>query len=100
MKTGSNCNGCDGGSLSCGFEYVKRRGLSEYSPSASYASIFKNYRGVEGTCRSVSYKEPLIKEYASYYKDASEEDIQFWLYAYGPISVGINGASNSFQFYK
>ena len=89
-----NCNGCAGGSLACGFNYVKHNGLSDSnsakrlsaSRSGSY-SPFADYKGTEGTCKRRN-KTPLIREFASYYQDATIEDIQAWLYLYGPIAVG------------
>lgn len=98
----TNCNGCNGGSLSCGFDYLQSKGLSDlknqlsknaYTLSSKKSdATFKNFytsgtRGIEGTCKR-TVRKPLIYNYATYYNDSDAVDIQTWLYMFSPIAVG------------
>lgn len=90
-----NCNGCRGGSLSCGFQYVKFKGLSDNnnlmsSLPLSFRQSYINYKGREGKCKKMD-NHPLISDFAVYYGDALSDDIASWIYYFGPIAVGIQG---------
>ncbi|CAH0545778.1 unnamed protein product [Brassicogethes aeneus] len=83
--------GCDGGSMTSAFEYVKDHGIMA---EATYP-----YEEVQGECRFTNESRVILKSsgYVDIKKDSEYELIQA-LGTVGPISVAVH-ASPSLQFY-
>jgi cathepsin L len=86
-------NGCDGGLMTDGFEWVKHNGIM--------AAQDYDYEFQSGECRFDKYKE--IKHQLMGFKEipiGSEIDLEDAVYNIGPIAAGIHASHPSLMFYQ
>lgn len=87
----STDNGCEGGHPQNAFQFVKKNNGLTYEDSYPYTET-------QGSCKSVSNKYT-IKSF-SRVTDGDEENLKELLYKYGPIAMGMDASTISFQLYK
>lgn len=84
-------NGCDGGHPQNAFQWIKTNKGIGYEDNYPYTEV-------KGTCKKINNEYTLINH--KRVTDGNEDNLKALLNEYGPIAIGMDASTISFQLYK